>query len=121
MQHEVDATKLADHFPWIPPGPATTTGSAAISARDSSSEHQREANASSTNSAHHIPSTPEVAEDKSTNTTAPVNAPAKQFDRVVFNFPHWGGQGHIERNRKLLAGFFASVTPLLAPEGEVRV
>lgn len=121
VQHEVDATKLADHFPSIPSGPSTTTWYASVSAPDSSSEHKREANASSTNSAHYIPSTPEVAQDNSTSATALDNAPAKQFDRVVFNFPHWGGQGHIERNRKLLAGFFASVAPLLAPEGEVGV
>jgi hypothetical protein len=32
--------------------------------------------------------------------------PRQSFDRIVFNFPHWGGRGHIERNRKLLSDFF---------------
>ena len=43
------------------------------------------------------------------------------FDRVYFNFPHWGGQGHIERNRRLLADFFQSVVAFLAHDGECLV
>jgi len=37
-------------------------------------------------------------------------------DRIVFNFPHWGGQGHIERNRKLLATFFQAAAQMLRPQ-----
>lgn len=126
MLHEVDATKLADHFPWISSSSFTTATVAASTyapASDNYSEHIRgEVTASSANPAdHQTPATEEVSPVESTNPTALVKAPSKQFDRVVFNFPHWGGQGHIERNRKLLASFFASVAPLLAPHGEVRV
>jgi hypothetical protein len=38
------------------------------------------------------------------------------FDVIHFNFPHWGGRGHIERNRQLLQRIFLSVAPFLADD-----
>ena len=39
----------------------------------------------------------------------------RQFDLIVWNFPHWGGRGYIQRNRRLLKAFFASAAPQLSP------
>ena len=46
-----------------------------------------------------------------------------QFDLILFNFPHWGGRGYIQRNRKLLKNFFRSVqeSNILAPQGEIHL
>ena len=46
-----------------------------------------------------------------------------QFDVIVFNFPHWGGRGYIQRNRALLRKFFTSVqaSNALAPQGEIHL
>ena len=46
-----------------------------------------------------------------------------QFDLIVFNFPHWGGRGYIQRNRKLIKQFFLSVQEanVLAPQGEIQL
>ncbi len=47
--------------------------------------------------------------------------PAARFDLVVWNFPHWGGRGYIQKNRRLLKAFFLSVAPHVASGGEVHV
>ena len=48
--------------------------------------------------------------------------PDRIFDRIVFNFPHWGGKGQIQRNRRLLGSFFKSAVQFLENDaGEVHV
>ena len=56
-------------------------------------------------------------------TTTTDTTPPNQFDLIVFNFPHWGGRGYIQRNRKLLLNFFTSVkkSNILAPQGEIHL
>uniref|UniRef100_M4B1H7 FDX-ACB domain-containing protein n=1 Tax=Hyaloperonospora arabidopsidis (strain Emoy2) TaxID=559515 RepID=M4B1H7_HYAAE len=53
-----------------------------------------------------------------------------KFDRIVFNFPHYAGQGRvgdktirnkIHRHRQLLVDFFASASQLLARDGQLWV
>ena len=45
----------------------------------------------------------------------------KQFDLIVFNFPHAGGKNNIKRNCNLLQGFLNSASKMLTPSGEVWV
>eukprot|EP01094_Clydonella_sp_ATCC50884_P029000 TRINITY_DN8910_c0_g1_i1.p1 TRINITY_DN8910_c0_g1~~TRINITY_DN8910_c0_g1_i1.p1 ORF type:complete len:276 (-),score=16.88 TRINITY_DN8910_c0_g1_i1:175-1002(-) len=49
---------------------------------------------------------------------------AREFDRVVFNFPHTGAssaEGNIETNQELLKEFFCSARTLLARSGQIHV
>nr|XP_023500562.1 ferredoxin-fold anticodon-binding domain-containing protein 1 isoform X2 [Equus caballus] len=45
----------------------------------------------------------------------------REFDRIYFNFPHYGRKAGVAKNRELLAKFFQSCTDVLAEEGEVHV
>ncbi|XP_038978525.1 LOW QUALITY PROTEIN: heavy metal-associated isoprenylated plant protein 41-like [Phoenix dactylifera] len=51
----------------------------------------------------------------------------REFDRIVFNFPHAGFKGNeshmylIELHRKLVHGFFKNARHMLRPYGEVHV
>lgn len=49
------------------------------------------------------------------------NLKGEEFDRVLWNFPHWPGKTNIRRNRELMEGFFRSVSDFVSPDGEVRV
>ncbi|KAK6305831.1 hypothetical protein J4Q44_G00246110 [Coregonus suidteri] len=45
----------------------------------------------------------------------------RQFDRVIFNFPHCGRKSGVMKNRLLLKLFFLSCVGVLKEEGEVLV
>ncbi|EON65922.1 hypothetical protein W97_05164 [Coniosporium apollinis CBS 100218] len=50
----------------------------------------------------------------------------KEWDRVVFNFPHVGGKSRdvnrqVRYNQELLVAFFRAALPLLAPDGTIIV
>uniref|UniRef100_A0A4W5M9I3 Ferredoxin-fold anticodon binding domain containing 1 n=1 Tax=Hucho hucho TaxID=62062 RepID=A0A4W5M9I3_9TELE len=45
----------------------------------------------------------------------------RQFDRVIFNFPHCGRKSGVTKNRLLLKHFFLSCVGVLKEEGEVLV
>nr|XP_014041800.1 unnamed protein product [Salmo salar] len=45
----------------------------------------------------------------------------RQFDRVIFNFPHCGRKSGVRKNRLLLKHFFLSCVGVLKEEGEVLV
>ncbi|XP_071843225.1 ferredoxin-fold anticodon-binding domain-containing protein 1-like isoform X3 [Apostichopus japonicus] len=45
----------------------------------------------------------------------------KEFDCMIFQFPHIGGKGNIQKNRQLLKGFFMSASQLLTENGAVVV
>lgn len=45
----------------------------------------------------------------------------EKFDLILWNFPHWGGRGYIQRNRRLLKNFFSSASKHLASGGEIHV
>ncbi|KAK6469296.1 ferredoxin-fold anticodon-binding domain-containing protein 1-like isoform X1, partial [Huso huso] len=45
----------------------------------------------------------------------------RQFDRVVFNFPHCGRKAGVRKNRTLLTKFFLSCAGVLSEDGEVHI
>ncbi|MGH0190049.1 UNVERIFIED_CONTAM: hypothetical protein FKN15_041161, partial [Acipenser sinensis] len=45
----------------------------------------------------------------------------RQFDRVVFNFPHCGRKAGVRKNRTLLTKFFLSCAEVLSEDGEVHI
>jgi hypothetical protein len=67
--------------------------------------------------AHHVDATNLATSLKKINTNT------TEFDLIIFNFPHWGGRGYIQRNRKLLKDFFLSVqsSKILASQGEIHL
>ncbi|XP_069470407.1 ferredoxin-fold anticodon-binding domain-containing protein 1 [Ambystoma mexicanum] len=45
----------------------------------------------------------------------------KEFDQIIFNFPHCGKKAGVRKNRELLANFFCSCADVLSNNGEVHV
>jgi hypothetical protein len=81
--------------------------------------------------AHHVDATNlghsleqvQLRKDKAAVDTADVSTLPHQFDMIIFNFPHWGGRGYIQRNRKLIRTFFESIrdSNVLAPLGQIHL
>jgi len=46
---------------------------------------------------------------------------SRQFDKIIFNFPHAGGKMKIERNRDLLKDFFVSSESMIKENGQILV
>lgn len=46
---------------------------------------------------------------------------SKQFDKVIFNFPHVGGKMRIGKNRDLLKNFFISSAKMIKENGQILV
>lgn len=45
----------------------------------------------------------------------------RKMDKVIFNFPHYGGKSNLKYNRQLLKDFFASAINFIAPRGKILV